>query len=209
MAVLIDAARPLRGGFISLLRLAPGAILTLFAASPALSATSYSEDAVKAAYLYRFTQYIEWPEAASAAEPFTIAVLDAPGVAAELRRILPNHRIKNSAAQVREITRVQDLGSAQMLYIGSAQIDRVRNAIAALAARPVLVVTDAEQGLAAGSILNFVMLEHRVRFEVSLTAADRSQLRIGAELLGVATRVVQSAEHKSGIVKALNIAVGG
>ncbi len=208
MAVLIDTARLVRRGWIALLWLAPAAILTLYAVNPVLSAPAYSEDAVKAAYLYRFTQYIEWPEAASAAEPFTIAVLDAPGVAAELRRILPNHRIKNSAAQVREIARAQDLGSAQMLYIGSAQIDRVRTAIAALAARPVLVVTDSEQGLAAGSILNFVMLEHRVRFEVSLIAADRSQLRISAELLGVATRV-QSADHKSGIVKALDHLVGG
>jgi hypothetical protein len=208
MAVLIDTARLVGRSWISLLRLAPGAILALYAVNPVLGAPAYSEDAVKAAYLYRFTQYIEWPEAASAAEPFTIAVLDAPGVAAELRRILPNHRIKNSAAQVREIARVQDLGSAQMLYIGSAQIDRVRNAIAALAARPVLVVTDSEQGLAAGGILNFVMLEHRVRFEVSLIAADRSQLRISAEFLGVATRV-QSADHNSGLVKALNDLVGG
>jgi hypothetical protein len=208
MAVLIATARPASRGLISLLRLAPAAILTLFAASPAPSAASYSEDAVKAAYLYRFTQYIEWPAAASAAEPFTIAVLDAPGVAAELRRILPNHRIRNSAAQVREIARVQDVGSAQMLYIGSAQVDRVRSAIAALAARSVLVVTDSEQGLAAGGVLNFVMLEHRVRFEVSLIAADRSQLRISAELLGVATRV-QSADHKSAILKALNELVGG
>jgi hypothetical protein len=198
MAVLIDAARPLRRGLTSLLRLAPGAILTLLAAGPGLGAAAYSEDAVKAAYLFRFTQYIEWPEAASSAEPFTIAVLDAPGVAAELRRILPNHRIKNSAAQVREIARAQDLGSAQILYIGSAQIDRVRNVIAALAARPVLVVTDAEQGLAAGSSVNFVMLEHRVRFEVSLSAADRSQLRISAELLGVATRVQKTRNNTVG-----------
>jgi hypothetical protein len=207
MAVLIDTAGPVRRGLVLLLRLAPGAILTLFSAGPVLSATSYSGEAVKAAYLYRFTQYIEWPAAPSTAEPFTIAVLDAPGVAAELRRILPNHPIKNSAAQVREIARIQDLGAAQMLFIGSPQIDRVRSAIAALTARPVLVVTDAEQGLEAGSVLNFVMLEHRVRFEVSLIAADRSQLRISAELLGVATRV-QSPDHKSGIVKARNDVVG-
>ncbi len=94
-----------------------------------------------------------------------------------------------------------------MLYIGSAQIDRVRSVIAALTARPVLVVTDAERGLAAGSVLNFVMLEHRVRFEVSLAAADRSRLRISAELLGVATRV-EPPHHQSGIEKTLNHPVG-
>jgi hypothetical protein len=206
MAVLIDVARPARHVLTSLLRLAPRVFLALLAATPVLSAPLYSEESVKAAYLYRFTQYIEWPEEAPSG-PFTIAVLDAPDVAAELRRILPNHQIKNSLAQVREISRVQDLGQAQMLYIGSAQIDRVRNVIAELAARPVLVVTAAERGLAAGSVLNFVMLEHRVRFEVSLVAADRSRLRISAELLGVATHV-EAPDHRSGVAKALNDMVG-
>jgi hypothetical protein len=207
MAVLIDARRPVRRGLCALSGVATGAILAFFAAIPVLGATAYSEESVKAAYLYRFTQYIGWPDAAPADVPFIIAVLDAPDVAAELRRILPNHRIKNAPAQVREIARVQDLGAAQMLYIGSAQFDRIRNAVAALQGRPVLVVTDAERGLAAGSILNFVMLEHRVRFEVSLPAADRSRLRIGAELLGVATRV-EAPDHRSGIAKSLNDVVG-
>jgi hypothetical protein len=198
MAVLIDVAGPVRRRWVSLSGLATGAFFTFFAAIPLLGAPSYSEDSVKAAYLYRFTQYIEWPDATPSDLPFTIAVLEAPEVAAELRRILPNHRIKNASAQVREIARMQDLGSAQMLYIGSAQIDRVRNAVAALPGRPVLVVTAAERGLAAGSVLNFVMLEHRVRFEVSLAAADRSRLRISAELLGVATRVEPSDRQSGG-----------
>jgi YfiR/HmsC-like len=168
---------------------------------PARSASTYSQDAVKAAYLYRFTQYIEWPGSAPAKVPFTIAVMGSPGVAAELKQLLPNHTIKNAAAQVREISRIQDLGAAQMLYIATPQVDNVRDAISVIAGRPVLVVTDTERGLLTGSVLNFVMLEHRVRFEVSLTAADRSQLRISAELLGVATRV-QAPEHQSGIAKA-------
>jgi YfiR/HmsC-like len=179
---------------------APGMLLALTGAVPAHGAPTYSAEVVKAAYLYRFTQYVEWPESTPAEAPFTIAVLDAPGVAAELRRLLPNHTIKNATAEVREITRVQDLGNAQMLYIGTAQMDRVREAIAAIVPRPVLVVTDAEHGLSAGSVLNFVMLERRVRFEVSLMAADRSRLRISAELLGVATRV-QASERQSGIAK--------
>lgn len=207
MAVLIDAGGPVRRGLVSLSALATGAILAFFASSSLRGAPSYSEDSVKAAYLYRFTQYIEWPDAAPPNLSFTIAVLDAPDVAAELRRMLPGHRIKNSVASVREIARIQDLGPSQMLYIGSAQIDRVRNAVAALTARPVLVVTDAERGLAAGSVLNFVLLEHRVRFEVSLAAADRFGLRISAELLGVATRV-EPADHQSGIAKALTDGVG-
>ena len=184
-------------------RLASGAIValaSLIAATTPTHAATYSEDAVKAAYLYRFTQYVEWPESALGL-PFTIAVMGAPGVAAELRRLLPGHTIKNGAAQVREIGRMQDLGAAQMLYIGTPQLDRAHDAISLIAARPVLVVSDIEHGLLTGSVLNFVMIEHRVRFEVSLTAAERSQLRISAELLGVATRV-QAGDHQSGMARA-------
>jgi len=186
-------------------RLASGAIVALAsliaATTPTHGAATYSEDAVKAAYLYRFTQYVEWPESAPVGLPFTIAVMGAPGVAAELRRLLPGHTIKNGAAQVREIGRMQDLGAAQMLYIGTPQLDRAHDAISLIAARPVLVVSDIEHGLLTGSVLNFVMIEHRVRFEVSLTAAERSQLRISAELLGVATRV-QAEDHQSGMARA-------
>jgi hypothetical protein len=183
-----------------------GAVLALVTTAPSLGAASYSEDAVKAAYLYRFTQYIEWPESSTHQIPFIIAVVDAPGVAAELRKILPTHKVKNTEAQVREVTRLQDLGTAQMVYVGPATADR-RDIIVALSAKPVLVVTDADQGLGMGSVLNFVMQNNRVRFEVSLVAADRSGLRISAELLGVAARV-QSSEHTTGIAKANPDAAG-
>lgn len=172
----------------------------LAAAASSRAAQPYSEDAVKAAYLYRFTQYIEWPQLPASGQPFTIAVLNAPGVAQELQRLLPDHPIKNATARVRPITRIQDLGDAQMLYLGPAPTDRLRNAIAAVAFGSVLLVTDSEAGLELGSILNFITVEHRVRFEVSLTAADRSQFRISSELLAVAARVRGGARQSDGFV---------
>jgi YfiR/HmsC-like len=175
------------------------ALATLLAKfSPASAVQSYSEDSVKAAYLVRFTQYIDWPPRASA-EPFTIAVLNAPGVAAELQRMLPDHPIKNSVARVRVITRVQDLGGAQMLYLGPAPAGRLRSLISSIAFGPVLLVTDSEEGLELGSILNFITVEHRVRFEVSLTAADKSQFRVSSELLAVAAHVRGGARQTDGL----------
>lgn len=171
-------------------RLVVGALGAVVAAAAAsFAAQTYSEDSIKAAYLYRFTQYIEWPQALPAGEPFTIAVLDAPGVAQELRRLLPSHPIKNSEAQVRVIARLQDLGSAQMLYLGPAPADHLRSLIASMAPGSALLVTDNEEGLELGGVLNFVRVDHRVRFEVSLIAADRLKFRISSELLGVAARV--------------------
>jgi hypothetical protein len=159
------------------------------AARVAGAAESYSEDAVKAAFLYRFTGYVDWPAQAAADPQFTIAVLDADGVAAELGRLLQNRQIQNRPAQVRSIKNLRELDGAQMLYIGGSHRDDLRRLIASVAGRPVLVVTNADGGLDAGSSVNFLLIDQRVRFEISLDAAQGSGLRVASELLAVAIRV--------------------
>jgi YfiR/HmsC-like len=158
-------------------------------APQARTADSYSEDAVKAAYLYRFVGYVSWPSEGSGGKPFTIAVLDAPGVARELRRLLPGHPISGGVAQVREITRVQDAVTAQVLYIGAGHPDFLRALNSGAVSKSILLVTDEAGGLQSGSVLNFLNIDHRVRFEVSLTAADRVHLKISSDLLSIAIRV--------------------
>jgi hypothetical protein len=157
--------------------------------SQARAADSYSEDAVKAAYLYRFVGYVGWPTEVSGSKPFTIAVLDAPGVARELQRLLPGHPIGGGIAQVREIARVQDAGSAQVLYVGAGHADFLSALNSQVVSKSILLVTDQAGGLQSGSVLNFLNIDHRVRFEISLTAAERVHLRISSELLSIAIRV--------------------
>jgi hypothetical protein len=159
------------------------------AASQARAADGYSEDTVKAVYLYRFVGYVGWPSEVPGSKPFTIAVLDAPGVARELQRLLPDHPVKGGIAQVREISRVQDAGSAQVLYIGAGHADFPGALNSQVLSKSILFVTDEAGGLQSGSILNFLNIDHRVRFEISLTAAERVHLKISSELLSIAIRV--------------------
>jgi YfiR/HmsC-like len=164
-------------------------LVAMLACSPLFAADSYSEDAIKAAYLYRFAGYVSWPEPGGANVPFIIDVLGSPGVAKELRRLLPGHLINSRSPQVREITGARDLGTPQMLYVGAGRAHLLRNLVSAPGHAPILLVTDEEEGLAAGSALNFLTVDRNVRFEVSLAAADRWGLKISSELLGVAIRV--------------------
>jgi hypothetical protein len=158
--------------------------------APAHAAPEYSEDVVKAAYLYRFAGYVDWPgSAADAADPFVIAVVDSPAVARELKRLVPGHPINNRIVQVVEASRIRDTGRPAILFVGGGHADLIRPALSDLAAASTLVVTEEADGLDDGATVNFLSLDHRVRFEVSLTAADRSHLKISAELLGVAVRV--------------------
>jgi hypothetical protein len=152
-------------------------------------AAEYSEDAVKAAYLYRFSGYVDWPAAAESGKTFVIAVVDSPAVARELKRLVPGHQINNRLIDVVEAARIKDTGHPAILFIGGGHANLLRPALFQLAAESTLVVTDEEGGLEEGAAVNFLTLDHRVRFEVSLTAADREHLKISAELLAVAVRV--------------------
>lgn len=168
-----------------------GWIAALFAiAPPSLRAeVPYREDVVKAAFLFRFTGYIEWPEATLASGQFTAGVIGAPGVAAELSRLFTRYPVKNLPAHVRTIDTPAQASDVQLLYVGPEYAGSVRELIKAVGPRPVLVVTDEPNGLDEGGIVNFLVVDRRVRFEVSLPAATRVGLRMSSQLLSVAARV--------------------
>ena len=144
---------------------------------------------IKAAFLSRFARYVDWPPGPPDSPQFTIAVLGADGIALELQRLLPGTPVGRRPVQVRKIKRLTEIGDAQMFYIGPGRGNELRSAVAAIAPRPVLLVSDDEHGLDAGAAINFLLVDQRVRFEVSVLAAERAGLRMSAELLSVAARV--------------------
>lgn len=166
-----------------------GWLLATGLSTPQAVAQSVSEDSVKAAFLYRFTDYVQWPAPALQSAQFTIAVLDDPAVAADLEHIVVAHQVKGRTVQVKLIHKPKDAADAQVVFVGSGDEDAHRRFIAGLAGHPVLIVTDEEHGLEEGSTVNFMLIDHRLRFEISLTAAARSGLKISSELLSVAARV--------------------
>lgn len=154
-----------------------------------LAAETYSPDEVEAAFLYRFAGFVSWPRQALQAPVFTIAVLDDDAVASDLALLLPGRQIQGRPAQVRRIQNIAQLGDAQILYVGGSDTRILKHWLAAVAGRPVLVVTSQSGGLDDGSMINFLIVNSHVRFEVSLGAARRSGLAISADLLSVATHV--------------------
>jgi hypothetical protein len=159
---------------------------------PALSqnAVRYSEDTVKAVFLYRFTGFIDWPQSAMSASEFRIAILDSDGVADALGRLLAGRSIQDKPAHVYKIKRAQDLGAADMVYVGSDRAEDLATVITLVADRPILIVSSEIGGLEHGSAVNFLLVDQHVRFEVSLAAASRAGLKISSDMLSVATRVL-------------------
>jgi hypothetical protein len=152
---------------------------------------SYSADEVKAAFLYHFGTYVDWPEPHGEG-PITIAVLGAGNIAQQLAAYLPGRTIGGRPVAVRALARIEDLGDASELFIGASENVRLGEVIAKVGQRPVLIVTDAPNGLASGAMVNFQLVDRRVRFEISLKKAQSAGLTLSSRLLAAALRVEQS-----------------
>jgi hypothetical protein len=171
-------------------------VLGAGAHAPAIAA-DYSEDVVKAAYLFRLAGYVDWPGGADRGV-FVIAVLGSPAMARQLGGLAGAHLINNHSVRVREVASVRDIADPDLLYVGAGRADSLRSWRPA-ASRSTLIVTDEEGGLRDGGMLNFLTIDRRVRFEVSLTAAGQAHLKISSELLGLAVRVFGVPRQSRGL----------
>lgn len=148
-----------------------------------------AEYRIKAAFLCKFGHYVEWPaQAAGAAPPqFGIGVLATDTVADEVSAAAQGQTVGGRPIAVRRLERDDPLDGLDVLFVARSHAARQAEALAALKARPVLTVTEAEPG--AGAVIHFVVVDDKVRFDVSLAAAERAGLKVSARLLGVARSV--------------------
>jgi hypothetical protein len=155
-----------------------------------------SEQSIKAAYLYKFAGYVEWPPdaQADALEPFIIGVLGSKPIADELTKIAVGRTINDRSISVRQVKADDPFGDLDVLFV--SEPDRKRLGALLLPARqlPILTVTDSVGAMSEGSIINFTTENQRVRFEVSLAAAEQSRLKLSSRLLAVAGRVHRGTE---------------
>jgi hypothetical protein len=148
------------------------------------------EQRVKAAFLYRFADFVIWPDTAFAKpdSPFVIAVAGAEGVADHLRTITAGRAVGGRPIEIRRVGPSDPVPAAQILFISGADRARMRELLRA-ASRHSLAVTEVEGALEQGSVINFVIAEDRVRFEISLESAEKRGLRLSSRLLAVARNV--------------------
>jgi hypothetical protein len=154
------------------------------------------ERRVKAAFLYKFLGYAEFPPGAFAdpAAPVTIGVVGADDLAAELARIVAGRSVNNRPIVVR-VLRESELGAqAHLLFIGGFDPARVGRLVRS-AGHALLVVTECEGGLQQGSAINFRIVDERVRFDVALDAVERNGIKLSSRLLTVANRVQKGAQQ--------------
>jgi hypothetical protein len=170
---------------------------SLLAQTSAVRPAGPSEDNVKAAYLLRFLNYVEWPAASLGGPdaPLVVGVANEEPVLAELQRQAIGRSVNHRQVLVRRVNAGDALAGLHVLFIG-ARNERARMAtlLHQLHAAPVLAVTESEGALEQGSMINFRLVDDRLRFEVALDPVKRSGLELNTRLLSVASAVIKGTQ---------------
>jgi hypothetical protein len=180
----------IRAGLVRFLVLAALACASFAAA--AQGEVQASANNVKAAFLFKFGSYVEWPPGAMAkGEAFTIGLVEADALADELARLVKGRNVGGHPVQVRKLRVGDALDGLDVVYIGRVGRERLTALLASLRAQPTLAVTESDGALELGSMINFVVVDGKLRFDVALAAARAGSLKISSRLLGVARNVTE------------------
>jgi hypothetical protein len=146
---------------------------------------------VKAAYLYNFGHFVEWPASVTAAknDSFTVCVLGQDPFGTVLDATLAGETIAGKRVAAKRISTPQESGGCQILFMSSTEDGRLKQVMEALNKQAVLTVSDMPQFSQRGGMIEFVMEGKSVRFKVNLTAVQQAGLSLSSDLLKVAVAV--------------------
>ncbi|HXT11957.1 MAG TPA: YfiR family protein [Candidatus Angelobacter sp.] len=148
-----------------------------------------SEYQVKAAFLYNFAKFVEWPPASfpKPNSPIVIGVLGKNVFGNALEQVIRNHRVNDHPFQFKTFNSAADAaGHCQILFISSSQKDNFSRIIEELHGASVLTVSENDGFIKAGGMINFVIEDNKIRFQISDAAAKKAGLKISSKLLTLA-----------------------
>ena len=183
-------ALPTAGWFLS--ALAAGVFFCGIAAAQSEQPSEYE---VKAAFLFNFTKFVEWPDSSfpDAHSPIVTGIVGDDPFGASLTRLVAGQKAQGRSIAIIRYRRGDDLRRCHVLFISGSERTRIAQILAALQDTGVLTVSDIDGFAEAGGAVQFVMQENRVHFVVNLDAASQSKLRVSAKLLALA-QVINHAE---------------
>lgn len=169
-----------------------GCLLTAMACPSLGQAQDRSlEYSVKAAFLYKFGSFVEWPSTAFAGPraPVQLCIVGHDPFGPVLDGVVRGETINMRPIAVRRLPTISASSGCHIAYLGGSQAQSVASALQALSDAPVLTVSDAARG--DRSVIQFVLRASRVRFQIDERAATASRLSISSKLLNLAVEVTR------------------
>ncbi len=143
------------------------------------------EQAVKAAYLYNFTKFVNWPVESPLSKPpaLTIGILDDDSLADAVDATVRDKQVGGRPLAVRRFRKADEVVPCAVLFVGREMSGHLPRLLEQLRGWPVLTVSDAEGFASHGGVIGLVVEDNRVRFEIGVTAAQEAGLQISSKLL--------------------------
>jgi hypothetical protein len=163
--------------------------IALWALFPAgTRAQVIDEYRVKAAFIYNFAKFVEWPQQTfkTPADPIVICLLGQNPFGAALVDAVTGKAVEGRTFQVRQLNADQGAGGCQIVFVGASERKRVRAFLAEIKNGGVLTIGETDDFTSQGGMINFKIEAGRVRLQVSMDAADEARLRISSKLLSLA-----------------------
>jgi len=149
---------------------------------------------VKAAFLYNFANFVEWPDGVlgPAGAPLRVCVVGADPFGGALDDAFRGQIVHQRRVQISRGPTLAVVGRCHILFLSQSEQARWPDLLAELRGTPTLTVADGAPLVRQGGMVSFVIEAKRVRFEINRGAAEHAGLRISSKLLALA-RIVESA----------------
>jgi hypothetical protein len=157
-------------------------------------ATAYAQDSqlteskLKAAFLFNFAKYVEWPSDSFAGPtaPLTIGILGDNPITGDLEAIVHDRTIEERHIVIKPVQSAVEATNCQVLYVGALAKEKVPQCLSDLGSAKVLTVGDTDHFIELGGMINFVKENNKIRFQINETAAKHAGLKISSKLLSLA-----------------------
>lgn len=148
---------------------------------------------LKAAFLYNFTKFVEWPSPhfRDASQPITIGVLGRNPFGDELQKLVAGRTVNGRPIAVRGLISAREAREVDLVFVAADEDEQFAELLAVLAGAQVVTVGESRRCAALGGVITFTMEADKVRFEINQGTAEAAGLKISAQLLKLATVVRQ------------------
>jgi len=156
-----------------------------------IRASHASEYEVKAAYLYNFGRFVEWPTdvPSSHVDEFPICVLGEDPFGPALDLTISGEKIGGKSVVARRISEIETASTCRVLFVSSSEDKRIKEILAAAGKLSILTVSDLPRFVEKGGMVQFILANRTVRFTINLDAAQQARLNLSSQLLKVAVEV--------------------
>jgi hypothetical protein len=153
-----------------------------------LNGQQMDEYLVKAAFLYNFARFVEWPQEdlRHSPEPFQVCVLGPDPFGQALDDVVEGKSIGGQPFAVRRISDAGQTGGCHILYVSSSAAKRILSTLATATLPGILTVGEADNPISRSVMINFIHENNRVRFDINVNLAVRARIHISSKLLSLA-----------------------